>query len=223
MNKVRGLRWYILALVMLGTVVNYIDRNTLGVLAPVLTKELNFTTQQYFYIVAAFQISYSLMQPIAGFITDFIGLRLGYFIFALTWGTACALHAFAGSWQALAVFRGMLGIGEAAAIPSGVKTSTNWFPPKERSIATGWFNTGSSVGAMIAPPFVVWLALTWSWQAAFLITGLLAVGFALLWALLYRNPEHHPRLSEEELTYIVGDQSGAQVPTPSVRDVLGTR
>src|SRR4051812_50080035 len=80
------------------------------------------------------------MQPIAGFITDFIGLRLGYFLFALTWGTACALHALAGSWQAMAGFRAMLGIGESAAIPSGVKMSTNWFPPKERSIATGWFN-----------------------------------------------------------------------------------
>src|SRR5919206_5032196 len=184
MNKVRGLRWYMLVLVMLGTVVNYIDRNTLGVLAPILTKELNFTTEQYSYIVAAFQISYSLMQPIAGFITDTIGLRFGYFLFALTWGTACALHAFSGSWQAMAGFRAMLGIGEAAAIPSGVKTSTNWFPPKERSIATGWFNTGSSIGAMIAPPLVVWLMLTWGWQGGFVVTGSLAVGVLVLWVLL---------------------------------------
>src|SRR3982751_4333246 len=206
MSKVRGLRWYILVLVMLGTVVNYIDRNTLGVLAPILTKELNFSTEQYSYIVAAFQISYSLMQPIAGFITDFIGLRLGYFLFALTWGSACALHALAGSWQAMAGFRAMLGIGEAAAIPSGVKTSTNWFPPQERSIATGWFNTGSSVGAMIAPPLVVWLSVTWDWRVAFLVTGLLGVGMSVLWFLLYRNPENHARLSEEERAYIQGGQ-----------------
>ena len=93
------------------------------------------------------------MQPIEGYITDLIGLRTGYFLFAMLWGTACALHALAGSWQTMALFRAMLGIGEAAAIPSGVKTSTIWFPPKERSIATGWFNTGSSVGAMIAPPW----------------------------------------------------------------------
>src|SRR3954452_12017204 len=192
MSKVRGLRWYILALVMLGTVVNYIDRNTLGVLAPILTKELNFSTDEYSYIDDAFQISYILMQPIAGVITDFIGVRLGHFLFALTWGTACALHAFAGSWQSMAAFRAMLGIGEAAAIPSGVKMSTNWFPPKERSIATGWFNTGSSVGAMIAPPFVVWLSLTWGWQLAFIVTGLMAVGVAVLWGLLYRDPEKHP-------------------------------
>src|SRR5918911_834516 len=223
MNTIRGLRWYILVLVMLGTVVNYIDRNTLGVLAPVLTKELNFTTEQYSYIVAAFQISYSLMQPIAGFITDFIGLRLGYFLFALTWGTACALHALAGSWQAMAGFRAMLGIGEAAAIPSGVKMSTNWFPPKERSIATGWFNTGSSVGAMIAPPLVVWLSLTWGWQEAFIVTGLLAVTVSILWLLLYRDPEKHPRLSEEERAYIVGDEPTTALPKPSMKDVLAKK
>src|SRR5215217_603079 len=223
MNKVRGLRWYILALVMLGTIVNYIDRNTLGVLAPVLTKELNFTTQQYSFIVAAFQISYSLMQPIAGFITDFIGLRLGYFLFALTWGTACALHAFAGSWQAMAGFRAMLGIGEAAAIPSGVKMSTNWFPPKERSVATGWFNTGSSVGAMIAPPLVVWLSLTWSWQIAFIVTGSMAVVVSVLWLLLYRDPEKHHRLGDEERTYIVGDEPTTALPNPSMKDVLAKK
>ncbi len=220
MNKVRGLRWYILVLVMLGTVVNYIDRNTLGVLAPILKEKLSFTTEQYSYIVAAFQVSYSLMQPIAGYITDFIGLRTGYFLFALLWGTACALHAIAGNWQAMAFFRAMLGVGEAAAIPSGVKTSTLWFPPKERSVATGWFNTGSSVGAMIAPPLVIWLALTWSWQIAFMITGLMAVGVAFLWFLLYRNPEHHHRLSDEERAYIVGDEPVEQLPNPSMKAVL---
>ena len=223
MNKVRGLRWYILVLIMLGTIVNYIDRNTLGVLAPVLTKELNFTIQQYSFIVAAFQISYSLMQPIAGFIIDFIGLRLGYFIFALTWGSACALHVLAGSWQAMAAFRALLGIGEAAAIPSGVKTSTNWFPPKERSIATGWFNTGSSVGAMIAPPLVVWLSLTWSWQVAFMVTGLMAVAVSVLWLLLYRDPEKHHRLSEEERAYIIGDEPATDLGKPSMKDVLAEK
>src|SRR4051812_13708368 len=163
------------------------------------------------------------MQPIAGFITDIIGLRLGYFLFALTWGTACALHAFAGSWQSMAGFRALLGIGEAAAIPSGVKMSTNWFPPKERSIATGWFNTGSSVGAMIAPPFVVWLSLTWGWQVAFIVTGSMAVCLSILWLLLYRDPEEHPRLSDEERAYIVGDEPTTALPKPSMKDVLAKK
>lgn len=222
MSKVRGLRWYILVLVALGTVVNYIDRNTLGVLAPQLKTELQFTTEQYSFIVAAFQISYSLMQPIAGFFTDWIGLRFGYFLFALLWGTACVLHAFAGSWQGMAFFRGLLGVAEAAAIPSAVKTATVWFPPKERSVAAGWFNTGSSIGAMITPPLVVWLSVTWNWQIAFAATGSLAVGVALLWVILYRNPENHACLSDDERDYILaGGQSAAALPPPSIKAVLG--
>ncbi len=222
MRKIHGLRWWVLVLVALGTVVNYIDRNALGVLAPVLKERLHFSTEQYSFIVAAFQLSYSLMQPVAGFFTDWIGLRFGYFIFALLWGTACALHAFAGSWQAMAFFRGLLGVAEAAAIPSGVKTATLWFPAKERSIATGWFNTGSSLGAMITPPLVVWLSLTWGWQAAFVATGLLAVGVACLWGVLYRNPEDARHLSPEERTYIMGDGAPeAALPKPSVGAVLG--
>jgi ACS family hexuronate transporter-like MFS transporter len=223
MKAIRGLRWYILVLVALGTVVNYIDRNTLGVLAPQLKTELGFTTEQYSFIVAAFQISYSLMQPVAGLFTDWIGVRFGYFIFALLWGTACVLHAFAGSWQGMALFRGMLGVAEAAAIPAAVKTSTMWFPPKERSVAAGWFNTGSSVGAMITPPLVVWLSVTWNWQVAFVVTGALAIGVALLWVVLYRNPEKHPRLGEEERSYILAGQPAGPLPRPSVKAVLGKR
>lgn len=223
MKKIRGLRWQILALIMLGTVVNYIDRNTLGILAPMLKDDLHFTTEEYSYVVSAFQFCYSLMQPVAGYITDLIGLRLGYFMFVLLWGTAAALHAFAGGWQSMAFFRGLLGISESAAMPSGVKTSTLWFPARERSIATGWFNTGSSIGAMIAPPLVIWISVTWSWQVAFVATGLLGVALSFLWITLYRNPENHPRLSPEEHAYILDGQTDAPLPKPSVRKVLSTR
>lgn len=223
MSKVKGLRWYVLALVSLGTVLNYVDRNTLGVLAPILREQLNFTAEHYSFVVAAFQLSYSFMQPLAGYIIDLIGLRFGFFLFAAIWGTACALHALAGSWQVMAVFRSMLGIGEAAGIPSCVKTATQWFPPKERSIATGWFNTGTSIGAMIAPPIVVGLSLTWGWQVAFLATGTSAVIFACFWVVLYRNPEDHRLLSEAEHNYIVGDDPVFQPPKPSVKAVLAKR
>lgn len=221
MRTIHGLRWWVLALVALGTIVNYVDRNTLGVLAPILKDQLHFSTEQYSFVVAAFQACYGLMQPIAGFFTDWIGLRLGYFIFALLWGAAAALHALAGSWQAMAFFRGLLGVAEAAAIPAAVKTATVWFPPKERSVAAGWFNTGSSVGAMITPPLVVWLSLTWGWQFAFMATGALGVGMACLWALLYRNPEVHTRLSAEERAYIESDQPPPSSARPSVGAVLG--
>src|SRR5881296_388672 len=136
--KVKGLRWYILALIAAGTVINYIDRNILGILAPQLKEELHFSTEQYSYVVAAFGYCYALMQPIAGYVIDFIGLRLGFCLFALAWGLAASLHAFAGGWQALALFRGMLGVSEAGVIPSAVKTATLWFPARERSIAAGW-------------------------------------------------------------------------------------
>ncbi|HYG88802.1 MAG TPA: MFS transporter [Azospirillum sp.] len=223
MKKIRGLRWQILALIMLGTVINYIDRNTLGVLAPQLKEQLNFTTEQYSFVVSAFQLCYSLMQPVAGFITDWVGLKFGYAMFALLWGTAAALHAFAGGWQSMAFFRGLLGVSEAAAMPAGVKTSTLWFPAKERSIATGWFNTGSSIGAMITPPLVIWISVTWSWQVAFVITGLLGVLLSVLWMLLYRNPENHPRLTPEEHAYILDGQEHAPTAKPSFKDVLTKR
>ena len=220
MKRIRGLRWQILALVMLGTIVNYIDRNTLGILAPTLKEQLHFTTEQYSYIVSTFQLCYSLMQPIAGYITDLIGLKFGYFMFAFVWGTAAALHAFAGGWQSMAFFRGLLGISEAAAMPSGAKTSTLWFPAKERSIATGWFNTGSSIGAMVAPPLVIWLSVSYSWQIAFVVTGLMGVAMSLIWVSLYRNPENHPRLTKDEHAYILEGQPQVTLPKPSMKRVV---
>ncbi|CAO3432123.1 MFS transporter [Azospirillum argentinense] len=223
MKIVRGLRWKVLALIMLGTIINYIDRNTLGILAPMLKEELHFTTEQYSYIVSVFQLCYSLMQPIAGYVTDLIGLKFGYAMFAFVWGSAAALHAFSGGWQSMAFFRGLLGISEAAAMPSGAKTATLWFPAKERSIATGWFNTGSSVGAMIAPPLVIWLSVTWSWQIAFVVTGLLGVGLSMLWLALYRNPENHPRLTKEEHAYILDGQEHVELPKPSMKRVVTMR
>ncbi|MBK1840864.1 MFS transporter [Azospirillum sp. YIM B02556] len=224
MRKIGNVRWWIIGLVTLGTIINYIDRNALGVLAPQLKEVLNFTTQEYSYIVAAFQIAYTIMQPVCGYLTDVIGLKFGYALFALLWGTAAALHAFAGGWVSMAVFRAMLGFSEAAAIPSGVKASTLWFPAKERSIATGWFNTGTSIGAMIATPLVIWLSVTWSWQASFIVTGLLGVAMAGIWLVLYDNPDKHPRLSKEEYEYIqAGQEPSTGDARPALRDILSRR
>jgi ACS family hexuronate transporter-like MFS transporter len=224
MSKVGRLRWSILVLLILGTIINYVDRNALGALAPVLREELKFSNEQYSYIVAAFQVTYSLMQPVAGLVTDLIGLRFGYAIFAMFWGLAGLLHAFAGSWQSMAFFRGLLGVSEAAAIPAGAKTAALWFPIKERSIATGWFTTGTSIGAMIAPPLVIWLSVTWGWREAFVVTGLLGVVFSVIWVLLYRNPENHPRLTAEEHAYIkAGQEEPTELRKVSVRKVLRKR
>jgi ACS family hexuronate transporter-like MFS transporter len=223
MKKIAGLRWWILALITLGTVVNYIDRNALGALAPQLKEQLNFSTEQYSYVVAAFQFAYTLMQPVCGFVTDLIGIKIGYFLFAMVWGTAAMLHAAAGGWLSMAAFRGLLGFSEAVAFPVGVKASAEWFPVKERSIATGWFNVGTSLGAMIAPPLAIYLALEWNWRLSFLITGSLGIIMGFIWLTLYKNLRDHPRLSDAEREYILADQPVRSGEKPSVKKVLSRR
>lgn len=179
MKIIKGLRWYMIGLVMLATVLNYLARNSLSVAAPTMMHELNITIQQYSYIDAVFKGCYTLMQPVAGFILDFLGTKTGYIIFAVAWGLLNMAHAFAGSWGSLAFLRGALGAAEAAVIPAGLKASSEWFPAKERSVAVGWFNAGAAIGGVIAPPLVAWAILAHSWNFAFLITG----GVSLIWAI----------------------------------------
>lgn len=162
--KVKNLRWYIIALVCLGTIVNYLSRSSLSIAAPQVMSDLNFTEKEYSWIVSAFQICYTIAQPIAGYIIDMIGLKVGFFIFAIAWSLFNMAHAFAGGWVSLAFLRGGMGLTEAAAIPAGMKASAEWFPAKERGIAGGLFNAGTSVGAMLAPPLVVWAMLTFKKQ-----------------------------------------------------------
>ena len=152
MKKLKSLRWWIVGLICLGTIINYLARNSLAVLAPELEKKLQFSTQQYSYIVAAFQVGYTVMQSVCGFVLDFLGLRSGFTLFAVAWSISNVLHAFAGGWGSLAAFRGLLGLSEAAAIPAGIKAISEWFPAKERSVAVGFFNAGTSLGALLAPP-----------------------------------------------------------------------
>jgi len=217
MSGIGWVRWRMLALMLCGTIVVYVDRSVLGVLAPILKKELAFTTEQYSYVVSSFQIVYSFAQPVAGYLTDLIGPRIGYAIAALVWGLAAALHGVAGGWVSMAGFRALLGLSEAAAIPTGAKMSTLWFPSRERSIATGWFNSGSSIGAAITPPIVVLIATTWGWRPAFLITGFLGVAVSIAWWLLYRDPDQHPGLGPEERAYIYEGREPPQVaPKPSL-------
>lgn len=214
------LRWKMLALMLVGTIIIYVDRNVLGVLAPILKKELNFTTEQYSYVVSSFQIVYSFAQPVAGYLTDLIGPRIGYAVAAVIWGLAAALHGVASGWMSMAGFRALLGLSEAVAIPTGTKMSTVWFPSAERSIATGWFNSGSSIGSMITPPLVIWIASVWGWRPAFLMTGALGVILGFVWHRLYRDPEVHPDLSPEERDYIYAGREPPAHAKPSISAVL---
>ena len=208
---IRGLRWWIVALICCGTIINYLARNCLAVLAPQLKEVLHFSTQQYSYVVAAFQVAYTVMQPICGWIVDTLGLRLSFTLFALIWSVTAALHGTAGGWRSLAVFRGLLGVTEASAIPAGVKAVAEWFPGRERSVAIGYFNAGTSLGAMLAPPLVVWSALHYNWRAAFVITGLLGIPWAAAWWFFSRSPGDHPGLGPDERAHVLADRA----PRPS--------
>jgi len=181
-------RWWIIALITLGTILNYLARSTLSVAAPTLKTEFGMTTEQYSWVVLAFQASYTVMQTVAGAVLDALGTRIGFFVFAIGWALSNMAHAFATGWMSLAAFRAMLGATEAAAIPAGTKTVAQWFPPKERPLATSLFQMGTSVGNMIAPPLVAFCILAWNWQAAFLVTGALSLVWAGVWWLAYRDP-----------------------------------
>ncbi|AWB07886.1 MFS transporter (plasmid) [Azospirillum humicireducens] len=227
--KIKGLRWWIIVLICLGTVVNYLARNSLGVMAPILKTEMNFTTQEYSYVVAAFQLAYTVMQPVCGYIVDFLGLKIGFALFAVLWSVSNCLHGFATGWVSLALFRGMLGLTEAAAIPSGIKAVGEWFPKQERSVAVGWFNAGTSLGAMLAPPLVVYVQMQHGWSAAFIVTGALGFVFAALWWMFYRSPGEHPNITAEEHAYIVAGQNPPVIDAdgvrakPKVKEILSTK
>jgi len=221
MKHIKGVRWWMVGLITAGLTVNYLARNTLSVAAPTMMKELDFGAEQYSHIVVAWQVCYAAMQPIAGYILDAIGTKLGFAIFALAWSLACAATALGTGWQSLALFRGFLGLTEAAGIPAGVKATTEWFPAKERSVAIGWFNVGSSIGAVLAPPLVVWAILHGSWQLGFLIVGGLGIAWTFLWMLLYQHPLNQKRLSDTERDYIVSGQE-AQFSDPNTKKLRWT-
>ncbi|USB43743.1 MFS transporter [Klebsiella africana] len=204
--KIKGLRWWIIGLVALGTAINYLARSSLSVAASTLFTELHITEQQYSWVIMSFQMAYTLAQSVCGYILDSIGLRIGFFIFALAWSFANMAHALAINWQSLAFCRGLLGLSESAAIPAGIKATSEWFPSKERGIAGGLFNIGTSLGAMLAPPIVVWAIIYMHWQFAFIFTGSFGLIFAFLWLFLYRPPEKHKWISEEEKQYIATGQ-----------------
>ena len=177
--KTGGVRWGIITLITVGTIINYLTRSTLSVAAPTLMTTLHMSEKDYGFITGLFQFGI-MLQPIAGFILDIVKLKLGLFLFALAWGLITMAHALAGNWQALAWLRGLQGFAEGIAQPGGLKVVSEWFPSKERGLAGGLYNIGASAGSMLAPPLVAWAILYYNWQAAFLITGALA----LVWAFL---------------------------------------
>ena len=207
-RKIRGLRWWMISLIMLGAVINYLTRSTLSVAAPTILKDLQIGPQQYSWINGTFQ-GFIMLQPVCGYVLDTIGLKLGFAIFATAWSLVNMAHALAHSWPAFALLRGALGFAEGSANPAGMKATSEWFPAKERGLAGGVFNIGASLGSMVAPPLVAWAILFYNWQFAFVITGSLGLIWVVLWLLFYENPLKHPRLSGEEREYIISGQEPA--------------
>ena len=219
----RSARLRILLLVMAGTVINYIARNTLGVLAPVLQHDLAITTTQYSYVVGAFQLAYTLMQPIGGILIDRIGLTAGFALFALAWSVAGMAHGAARGWLSLAALRGLLGMAESVAIPAGMKTIGEWFPDRERPIAVGWFNAGTALGAIIAPIIAAEVACTWGWKAAFVLTGALGLPFAAVWYRWYRSPQEARYVTAEERAVISTGQRPVLAQATTLLAIVSTR
>jgi ACS family hexuronate transporter-like MFS transporter len=199
------------------------DRMVMGILKPTIAHELGWSDTDYGLITSAFQIGYAIMMPVAGRLIDWLGLRIGYPLAVLVWSISSMAHAFAGNMFQFAVARLGLGLGEAANFPAAIKTVADWFPRKERALATGVFNSGSNIGAVLAPLAVPLVVARFGWHAAFLFTGSLSLSWVFIWWFFYREPEQHPRLSEEELALIRSDHDVAATKKVGYGEMLTKR
>jgi ACS family hexuronate transporter-like MFS transporter len=198
-------RWVICGLLLFGVTKNYMDRQVLGVLKNTLQHDLGWSEIDYSNLVFAFQAAYALGMVVVGWLVDRLGTRLGYAVAMVFWSLASMGHAVSTSLSSFVAARSALGFWEAGVFPASIKTVANWFPRKERALATGIFNAGTSVGAMITPLVVPWITIRWGWRWAFVITGSLGFIWLIFWVLLYRQAEEHPRVSNGELEYIRSD------------------
>ena len=212
-------RWRICAMLLAATTINYIDRQVLGVLAPFLQETFSWSEIDYGYIVTAFQAAYAIGLLCAGAVIDRLGTRIGYAIAIAIWSVAAMSHALAASVVGFMIARFFLGLGEAGNFPAAIKTVAEWFPRRERAFATGIFNSGSNIGAIVAPLMVPVVAATWGWQSAFLVTGVLSMAWLATWLLWYRAPEQQPKLAATELQWIRSDPPEQAVKVPWSRIV----
>ena len=204
-SKVGKYRWTICSLVFYATTINYLDRQVVSLLKPTLETEFNWTESDYSNIVVAFQFAYALGMVGAGRIIDKIGTKLGYAITLTLWSIASILHAFATGTLSFTILRAFLGFTEAGNFPAAFKAVAEWFPKKERAFAGGIFNSGTNVGAILAPLLVPYLAINYSWKIAFIATGAIGFIWLIFWFLLYEVPAKQKRLSKDEFDYIHSD------------------
>ena len=221
--KIRGLRWWIIGLVFLATLINYIDRLTISVLAPVITRDLGLTNTEFGGIVTWFLLAYTISQGLSGKLYDRIVTRLGFVLSISVWSVAAIAHAFARGLGTLSLFRFVLGFGEAGNWPGAAKTVAEWFPTKQRAFGMAIFNSGAAIGSIVAPPLIVALQLRYGWQTTFIVTGGLGFAWLLLWLLIYQSPQQHRWITEEELRVISPPSDGVVSVSPRWRDLLRYR
>lgn len=210
-------RWIVCALLFFATTINYIDRQVIGLLKPTLEKEFNWTEVDYGYIVMTFAGMYALGYVIFGTFIDKVGSKIGYGISVLVWSIAAILHAFVRSTFGFGAVRGLLGLAESGNFPAGVKAVAEWFPVKERALATGIFNSGTSIGAVVAPILVPWILGVYGWQEAFVITGAIGFLWLILWWIFYDIPTKQKRLKQPELDYIMSDEAETVSDQPPIK------
>jgi len=212
--RIGHVRWTICAMLFVATSINYMDRQVIAILKPTLEHSIGMTEMNYGYIVDAFQLAYAVGLLAAGRFVDKVGTRIGYMVIMAVWSLSAMGHALANTVLEFGIARFSLGLGESGNFPAALKTTAEWFPQKERSLATGIFNSGANVGAILAPIVVPWVTLRYGWHAAFLVTG----GFSALWILWwfrnYRKPTDHPTLTGAELQFIY--QEAAEKVGPGV-------
>ena len=205
--KLKGLRWWIIFLIFLATVINYIDRTAFALLWPEMGKDLGMDNSDYAIMLNIFMACYALGKFASGKLYDKIGTRLGFTVSIIVWSLASAFHAFARGLITLSLFRGLLGLGEAGNWPGAVKSNGEWFPVKERAIAQGIFNSGASIGNVIAPFVIVYLYAQFGWKTTYIILGVAGLIWVIPWLFLNKStPEKHPWITEEERNLILSDQ-----------------
>jgi ACS family hexuronate transporter-like MFS transporter len=223
-RPIKNLRWYIAVMLCLASALNYLDRQTLSVLADTIQKELHLSTIDYSRITSSFLISYAVMYAVSGRLVDLLGTRRAFKLFASGWSVAGILHGLAKTGLQLGLCRLLLGAAEPANFPAGVKAVSEWFPMQERALAVGIFNAGTALGSAAAVPVVSWIGLTLGWRYAFVITGAIGFIWVAAWARLYHLPQEHPRLSDADKKRSLSNSADEPAPVRvSIGDLLRMR
>lgn len=205
-------RWMIVALLFAATVINYIDRQMIGVLKPTLMEDLKWSERDFAGVIIWFQIAYAIGYIGFGKFVDMVGARVGYAVAFVIWQLAHIAHGGAYSMTQFAMARFGLGIGESGNFPAGIKAVTEWFPAKERAFAIGVFNAGANIGAVITPLVVPLMVIAWGWRMAFVVTGVISFVWLIAWWAMYRSPREHPKVTEGELAWIEQDPADPVKP-----------